>query len=85
MNDGKGHFADKTTALAPGLRRIGMVTGAVVMLAWLLRHPAGIVPIIGASKPEHIIENCAADRVKLSAEEWQKLFGVAAQIQTKSE
>jgi enediyne biosynthesis protein E4 len=29
LNDGKGHFKDMTEQLAPGLRRIGMVTDAV--------------------------------------------------------
>ena len=53
---------------------------AAVMLAWLLRHPAGIVPVIGASKPEHIIDNCAADRVNLSREEWTTLFNAAAAL-----
>jgi predicted oxidoreductase len=53
---------------------------AAIMLAWLLRHPAGIIPIIGASKPEHIVENCAADRIDLAGEEWDKLFQSATQI-----
>ncbi len=29
VNDGKGHFSDQTTALAPGLQKIGMVTDAL--------------------------------------------------------
>ena len=29
QNDGQGHFRDVTAALAPGLSRVGMVTGAV--------------------------------------------------------
>lgn len=58
-------------------------TGGAVMLAWLLRHPAGIVPIIGASKPEHIMNNCAADQIDLSREEWNSLFYAAAAIQPK--
>jgi hypothetical protein len=29
INDGKGHFTDKTNALGPGLRKAGMVTDAV--------------------------------------------------------
>jgi predicted oxidoreductase len=47
---------------------------SAISLAWLLRHPAGIVPIIGTSEPEHVIESCAADRVTLSREEWYELF-----------
>ena len=51
------------------------------MLAWLLRHPMGIVPILGAVKPEHLIEDCAAVRVELSHEEWHRLLDAAASIQ----
>lgn len=58
-------------------------TPSAVALAWLLRHPAGIVPIIGASNPEHVIENCAADRVVLSREEWYALFASATEIQSR--
>jgi predicted oxidoreductase len=54
-------------------------TPAALSLAWLLRHPAGIVPIIGATKEEHIIENCAADRVALDRNDWYRLFNAAAQ------
>jgi predicted oxidoreductase len=50
-------------------------------LAWLLRHPAGILPFTGASKPEHIIENCAADRVSLSREEWYDCLAAATNLQ----
>jgi predicted oxidoreductase len=55
-------------------------TPAAVMLAWLLRHPANIVPIIGATKPEHVIDNCAADGVELSRGEWYSLLHAAADI-----
>ena len=54
---------------------------AAVMLAWLLHHPAGIVPIIGATKPEHVADNCVADRVELSRAEWYSLLRAAASIE----
>jgi predicted oxidoreductase len=55
------------------------VTPTAVMLAWLLRHPAGIVPVLGGTKPEHLISNCAADRVELSREEWYSLLEAGAE------
>jgi len=58
-------------------------TPSAVALAWLLRHPAGIIPIIGSSTPEHVAENCDADRVTLSREEWYALFAAAAQMQPR--
>ena len=54
---------------------------AAIMLAWLLHHPAGIVPIIGATKVEHVVDNCAADRVQLSRAEWYSLLRTAAPIE----
>ena len=54
---------------------------AAVALAWLLRHPAGIVPVIGATKPEHVIEDCAAGRLTMSRSEWYALYGAAAKMQ----
>ena len=50
------------------------VTPEAVALAWLLRHPAGICPIIGARRPEKIRDACQADTVELSREEWVTLF-----------
>lgn len=52
-------------------------TPAAIALAWLLRHPGRILPIIGARRTEHIVESCAADRVELSEEEWHALFEAA--------
>jgi predicted oxidoreductase len=54
---------------------------AAIMIAWLLQHPAGIVPIIGATKPEHLIDNCAADHIELSRAEWYSLVRTAASIE----
>lgn len=56
-------------------------TPSAVAIAWLLRHPAGIVPIIGATRPEHITENCAADGVELTRVEWYSLLQAGAAIQ----
>jgi predicted oxidoreductase len=57
------------------------VVPAAVMLAWLLHHPAGIVPIIGATNPKHVIEACAAVSVRLNRDEWYQLLSAATAIQ----
>ncbi len=54
---------------------------AAIMLAWLLHHPAGIVPVIGATKVEHVLDNCAADRVELTRAEWYALLRATAPIE----
>ena len=53
---------------------------SALALAWLLRHPAGIVPIIGTTNPMHVAEDCAAIRLTLSREEWYTLCFAANRI-----
>lgn len=67
-----------TSQLLAELARAKNTTPAAIALAWLLRHPAGIVPIFGGNKPEHLIEDSTADRVELSREEWYSLFAATA-------
>ena len=47
------------------------------LLARLLRHPAGIVPIIGSTNPEHIRDAARAVDLDLSREEWYRLMPAA--------
>jgi len=67
--------------LASIATRRGASTSAI-MLAWLLRHPAQIVPIIGATRPEHVVESCGADSIELSRQEWYSLLEAAAGMQS---
>jgi predicted oxidoreductase len=48
-----------------------------VMLAWLLRHPAKVQPILGTLTPERLREAVKADDIKLSRSEWYRLFNAA--------
>jgi predicted oxidoreductase len=50
------------------------VTPEAIALAWLLRHPAGIQPIIGSLRPERIADAGAADTVELTRYEWYALL-----------
>lgn len=45
-----------------------------VALAWLLKHPAGIVPIVGSTQPRRIWEAAGAAEIELSREEWYRLL-----------
>jgi pyridoxine 4-dehydrogenase len=49
-----------------------------VALAWLLRRAPVMLPIPGTSSIEHLEENVASASVRLSDEEFQKLFAVPA-------
>ncbi len=48
-----------------------------IALAWLLRHPARVQPIIGTMNPERVAASCKADGVELSREEWYRLYTAA--------
>jgi predicted oxidoreductase len=48
-----------------------------IVLAWLLRHPAHIQPIIGTTNPDRLVASCLADRLDLSREEWYTLLVTA--------
>ena len=45
-----------------------------VMLAWLLVHPAGIVPILGTSKPERIELAAGATSITIEKQDWFLLW-----------
>jgi len=66
--------------LAEAIERMAGNHGApveAIALAWLLRHPAGIQPIVGTSNPERLKRACAADAVALTREEWYGLLEAA--------
>ncbi len=50
------------------------VNKTLIALAWLLKHPGKIVPIIGTTNPERIREAAKAADFELSREEWYRLF-----------
>ncbi len=57
-------------------RRCG-VSRATLAIAWLLRHPSGIVPIVGSTDVANIRAAAAAAEVTLSREEWYQLLEAA--------
>jgi len=53
------------------------VGAEAILLAWLLRHPAGIQPIVGTTNVERLIAATAADGIELDREDWYDLFTAA--------
>ena len=49
-----------------------------IFLAFLFKHPAGIVPIVGSSKIERIESAKRASEIALSHEDWYKLWEAAS-------
>lgn len=46
----------------------------VIMYAWLLAHPVGIIPVIGSGKIERIKAAASALDIKLSRQEWFEIW-----------
>ena len=55
---------------------------ACIALAWLLRHPAGILPIVGSTDPVKIRAAARATEISLTREEWYQLL-IAARSQPR--
>lgn len=49
-------------------------TRTIVALAWLLKHPSKIIPVVGSTNPERIREATRAAELALSREEWYQLL-----------
>ena len=54
------------------------VSPEAIMIAWLLRHPAGIQPVIGTRTPGRIKAASQGARIQLTREEWYALYNSAA-------
>ncbi len=50
------------------------VSKTAIAIAWLLKHPAGIQPIIGSVSEKHISEACESLSVNLEKKEWYDLY-----------
>jgi predicted oxidoreductase len=68
---------EQTIRLRKELGQIGKSLGASidqVALAWLLRHPARIVPILGTGKIDRIRGATKAESLELSREQWFRIW-----------
>jgi predicted oxidoreductase len=72
--------AYQTDAVRAALDEMAKSRGASrtsVAIAWLLRHPARIIPVIGSTNPLSIREAARADEIDLSRDEWYRLLRAA--------
>jgi predicted oxidoreductase len=56
------------------------VTNSAIAIAWLLRHPAHMQPIIGTTNPQRVMDSCQASGVALTREEWYQIYLAAGNI-----
>jgi predicted oxidoreductase len=56
------------------------VTRSVITLAWLLKHPSRMIPIVGSVNPQRIRDSVKADSIDMDREDWYRIF-VAARME----
>jgi predicted oxidoreductase len=56
------------------------VSNTTIAIAWLLRHPAKMQPVIGTMNVDRLIECCRASEIHLTREEWYEIFRAAGNI-----
>ncbi len=64
----------KTRALVAKLAKEKNVSKESIVIAWLLKHPSNIRPVIGSTNEERIKNIVESTQVKLTREEWYDLF-----------
>ena len=70
-------IAKKTATLLKEYAQTRGVPAEAVALAWLLKHPARIVPVTGTTRPDRLAACAKSLEVSLSREEWYRLFETA--------
>ncbi len=67
---------EATAALVAELAVKKDTTGEAVLLGWLMKHPAGIAPVIGTAKPERIraCAGAAGVAAAMTRAEWYRLW-----------
>jgi predicted oxidoreductase len=67
----------QAAALVKQYAQARSVPAEAVALAWLLKFPAPIIPVIGTSRPDRLSACARAVDVDLTREEWYSLFAAA--------
>lgn len=73
-------FGDEGRNVRAVLERIGNTNGVgadAVALAWLLRHPMGILPVVGTNNLSRIKRLSDAVRLELDREDWFEIYTAA--------
>jgi predicted oxidoreductase len=70
---------EATTALVTALAAAKGTTGEAILLGWLMKHPAGIAPVIGTANPDRILAcaGAAEAAAAMTRAEWYGLWVAA--------
>jgi len=50
---------------------------SALVIAWMLRHPAKMQPIVGTTNPQRLIDICDASNITLTRQEWYEIYRAA--------
>jgi len=53
------------------------VTNTAIAIAWILRHPAHMQPIVGTTNPTRVKDICKASDITLSRQDWYEIYRAA--------
>lgn len=56
------------------------VSNTTIAIAWLLRHPAHMQPVIGTMNIERLKDCCKASEVYLTRQEWYEIYRAAGNV-----
>lgn len=72
--DGQSESIKETALLVKDMADQKQTSPEAILLAWLMRHPAGIQPILGTTRPDRIQKCGEAMNLTMTREEWYSLF-----------
>ena len=73
---GEPSYAPLTAALTEVGEKYGISPSAAVM-AWLLRLPEGVQPIVGTANPQRLTDLARGADVRITHEEWYRIYKAA--------
>ncbi len=76
---GNDHFSKLNTKIKE-IADTYHVSSTTIVIAWLLRHPAHMQPVIGTMNIERLIDCCKGSDVHLTREEWYGILLAAGNV-----
>ena len=75
------HTDERAVRLLDEMRKISKELEAKalveVIFAWLLLHPAGIIPIIGSGNQDRIRQAISSQELKMDMEQWYRIYNAS--------
>jgi predicted oxidoreductase len=67
----------ETATLIERIARERNVSREAIVIAWILRHPGAIMPVVGTTNPDRLRACCQGTEVELSRIEWYQIYSAA--------